>query len=169
MSPTTFVTMLSSALRRTATAATRASRTTAVTRPGYYSSLLAHRHVPIAHLPKAFSTTLPTAHLAKAFSTTSPKAEEAGGSPPPPPPKRGPSRFRTFLKYSAYVAGSTVVGVFVLTGCIFLHDAFTYNEERDIDIPVFAESTTHSKRARLDAEGDKIDDERIIQWYVLNL
>ena len=118
--------MLSFALRRTAMRAANVARLRQqslriLPRP----TLLASRHVS--------RLALPISQLRKAFSTTSVKAEEAGnaGSPsgPPPPPKRRLPSFRTFLKYSAYTAGSTVVGVFVLTGCIFLHDAFTYNEK----------------------------------------
>ncbi|TBU35492.1 nucleotide-binding domain-containing protein [Dichomitus squalens] len=45
-------------------------------------------------------------------------------------------RFRTFARYTFYLAGSTLVGCFVLTGAIFLHDAFTY-QERNVDrVPV---------------------------------
>ena len=67
----------------------------------------------------------------KAFSTTVPKAVESTGSSGSSG-SAGPKRritIRSVIKYTALLAGSTVVGVFVLTGVIFLHDAFTYTEK----------------------------------------
>ncbi|KAI0819034.1 nucleotide-binding domain-containing protein [Irpex lacteus] len=45
-------------------------------------------------------------------------------------------QFRTVVKYTGYLIGSTAVGLFVLTGAIFLHDAFTYNEKHIEGVPV---------------------------------
>ncbi|EPS95185.1 FAD/NAD-binding domain-containing protein [Fomitopsis schrenkii] len=57
--------------------------------------------------------------------------------PSPPPPKRTFIRsLRTVVKYSVYLAGSTVVGTAVLLAAIFLHDAFTYTDEHIEGVPV---------------------------------
>ncbi|RDX46860.1 nucleotide-binding domain-containing protein [Lentinus brumalis] len=45
-------------------------------------------------------------------------------------------RARTAAKYTFFVFGSTVVGCVVLTGAIFLHDAFTYHNRNIEGVPV---------------------------------
>ncbi|KAH8106890.1 nucleotide-binding domain-containing protein [Cristinia sonorae] len=57
-------------------------------------------------------------------------------SPPPPPPPKSFPRLRTFAKYTFYLGASAAVGLFTLTGCIFLHDAFTYTEKHVEGVPV---------------------------------
>lgn len=118
--------MLVLALRRAATQATN------IARPRQARLHALPHPVPLAtrHVARL---ALPASQLQRAFCMTPAKAEQASGAGssagPPPPPKRKLPRFRTVLRYSAYIAGSTVLGVFVLTGSIFLHDAFTYNEK----------------------------------------
>ncbi|ETW86117.1 hypothetical protein HETIRDRAFT_471436 [Heterobasidion irregulare TC 32-1] len=61
--------------------------------------------------------------------------------PPPPPPPLPPhrpvlGRLRTFAKFTVYLAASSALGVVVLTGCIFVHDAFTYTERHVDRVPV---------------------------------
>jgi len=93
------------------------------------------------------NTALFRAQLARPSSLISPSArrpffassifrEEAGlPSPPPTPPpaKKKPlaivQRSLWLLKGFALIIGSTVVGVVVVGGAIFVHDAFTYSEE----------------------------------------
>ena len=72
-----------------------------------------------ATLPKQWSQQLSRPPTRFFTSTTSKWAEQ-------PRPRRIPP-FRTVFKWSAYLAGSTLIGVFMLTGVIFLHDACTYN------------------------------------------
>lgn len=62
---------------------------------------------------------------------------------PPPPPPPEPSTTRKALKscitgakWTAYLVGSSVVGILFFTGCIFVHDAFTYNEKHLDRVPV---------------------------------
>ncbi|EKM55109.1 uncharacterized protein PHACADRAFT_183946 [Phanerochaete carnosa HHB-10118-sp] len=125
--------MLVPALRRAATRATN------IARPRQLRPHALPGPVPLAtrHVPRL---ALPIPQLRRAFSTSLAKAEQASGAGgsagSPPPPKRKLPRFRTVLKYSAYIVGSTVFGVFVLTGVIFLHDAFTYNEKHIEGVPV---------------------------------
>lgn len=118
-SPTTPIAMLASALRRAATVVARPRPQRLHTLPRACSFATRSYPQPVLQIPR----------LRKAFHTTPAKSEQPPDRPPPPRPKRSLPSFRTVLKYSAYIAGSTVVGVFVLTGCIFLHDAFTYNEK----------------------------------------
>ncbi|KAI0345429.1 nucleotide-binding domain-containing protein [Trametopsis cervina] len=47
-----------------------------------------------------------------------------------------PRRLRLAVKYTGYLLGSTVVGLVVVTGAIFLHDAFTYSEKNIEGVPV---------------------------------
>ncbi|KAI0053855.1 mitochondrial NADH dehydrogenase [Auriscalpium vulgare] len=58
--------------------------------------------------------------------------------PPPPPPPRG--RFvriaRTTVRFAAFASFSAVLGVVVLTGGIFVHDAFTYTDRHINRVPV---------------------------------
>jgi len=58
--------------------------------------------------------------------------------PPPPPPRRSPLIQRTLTagKWCGILLGSTVLGVIVVGGVIFVHDAFTYNEKYLANIPV---------------------------------
>ena len=59
-------------------------------------------------------------------------------TPPPPLPPHRPvlGRLRTFAKFTVYLAASSALGVVVLTGCIFVHDAFTYTERHIDRVPV---------------------------------
>ncbi|KAI0362648.1 nucleotide-binding domain-containing protein [Trametes cingulata] len=65
--------------------------------------------------------------LAKTYATS---------APPPPPSAKVVSRWRTFARYTFYLVGSSIVGVGLLTGVIFLHDAFTYRERHIEGVPV---------------------------------
>lgn len=66
----------------------------------------------------------------RAFSTTPPRPEPLKAKW-----QRLPPRARTVIKYTGYAAGSTVVGVFVLTSLILLHDAFTYRTKYVDGVP----------------------------------
>ncbi len=85
---------------------------TRISQPSYYVSRL--RNTPLSV----------NASAKRAFSATQAKGEATSG----PGPTRRFSRLRTIFKYGAFLAGSTVVGCLVVTGAIFLHDAFTYTE-----------------------------------------
>ncbi|THH28918.1 hypothetical protein EUX98_g5271 [Antrodiella citrinella] len=65
----------------------------------------------------------------------SPTSRTSNQAPPPPPPKPT-SRLRNFAKYTLYLTASAAVGLFTLTGAIFLHDAFTYTEQHIEGVPV---------------------------------
>lgn len=60
------------------------------------------------------------------------------GTPPPPPPKGNiiVRYTKTAFRWTALLAGSSVVGLLVLTGGIFVHDAFTYSERHAEKVPV---------------------------------
>lgn len=45
-------------------------------------------------------------------------------------------RTRLLLRWTGYAAASTVLGVSLITGAIFVHDAFTYNEAHVDKVPV---------------------------------
>jgi hypothetical protein len=45
-------------------------------------------------------------------------------------------RTRLLLRWTGYAAASTVLGVSLITGVIFIHDAFTYNEAHVDKVPV---------------------------------
>lgn len=45
-------------------------------------------------------------------------------------------RTRLFLRWTGYAAASTVLGVTLITGAIFVHDAFTYTEAHVDKVPV---------------------------------
>lgn len=55
---------------------------------------------------------------------------------PPTPPRRFLHRTRLCARYSAYLLGSTVVGLGVVAGAIFVHDAFTYTDKHVDRVPV---------------------------------
>jgi len=45
-------------------------------------------------------------------------------------------RTRLLLRWTGYAAASTVLGVTLITGAIFVHDAFTYSEAHVDKVPV---------------------------------
>lgn len=45
-------------------------------------------------------------------------------------------RTRQLLRWTGYAAGSTVLGVTLITGAIFVHDAFTYTDAHVDKVPV---------------------------------
>ena len=45
-------------------------------------------------------------------------------------------RTRLLLRWTGYAVGSTVLGVTLITGAIFVHDAFTYSEAHVDKVPV---------------------------------
>jgi NADH dehydrogenase len=45
-------------------------------------------------------------------------------------------RTRLALRYTGYIVASSVVGLSVLTGAVFLHDAFTYTDKHVDRVPV---------------------------------
>lgn len=51
-------------------------------------------------------------------------------------PRRLLHRTRLLLRWTGYAAASTVVGVALITGAIFVHDAFTYTEAHVDKVPV---------------------------------
>lgn len=77
------------------------------------------------------------------LSTRTPLRTQSTGPSTSPPPPPEPSTARKVLKtcgtgakWTAYLVGSSVVGVLFFTGCIFVHDAFTYNEKHIDRVPV---------------------------------
>ena len=61
------------------------------------------------------------------------------GLPNPPPPSRSVvllRRFATGLKWSGFLIGCSALGVGLLTGGLFLHDIFTYNDKHLDKVPV---------------------------------
>ncbi|KAI0371681.1 nucleotide-binding domain-containing protein [Pilatotrama ljubarskyi] len=86
-----------------------------------------HRALPLpAHSRLSFPGRFKPS-LAKPYATS---------APPPPPAAKLVSRWRTFARYTFYLVGSSIVGVGLLTGVIFLHDAFTYRERHIDGVPV---------------------------------
>ncbi|KAF8463805.1 nucleotide-binding domain-containing protein [Gautieria morchelliformis] len=67
--------------------------------------------------------------LPRVFATSS------ESSSPPPRPKFL-RRTLVAAKWSAVFIGSTAVGVVLIGGCIFIHDAFTYNDKHLAGVPV---------------------------------
>ena len=53
-----------------------------------------------------------------------------------PSPRPFLYRTRQFLRWTGYTAASTVLGVTLITGAIFVHDAFTYTEAHVDKVPV---------------------------------
>ncbi|KAG8733062.1 hypothetical protein FRC11_008943 [Ceratobasidium sp. 423] len=84
--------------------------------------------------------------LAKAysskFSTTAPRRSNPSpipGSPAPPPPSWATILMRrgvAGLKWSGFLIGSSALGIGLLTGSLFVHDAFTYNDRHVEKVPV---------------------------------
>ncbi|KAB5595440.1 NADH dehydrogenase [Ceratobasidium theobromae] len=76
------------------------------------------------------------------FSTTFPRRSNPSpipGSPAPPPPPRSAVIVRRLvkgLKWSGGMIASTALGIGILTGGLFLHDAFTYSERHVQNVPV---------------------------------
>lgn len=86
------------------------------------------RAVPIpGMLLRAAARPPPIARLCGPSSLLRTRPFSSALTPPPPRPRF--VRVRTFVRWSGYLAGSTVVGVAILTSAIFLHDAFTYNTQ----------------------------------------
>ncbi|KAI0072265.1 nucleotide-binding domain-containing protein [Panus rudis PR-1116 ss-1] len=80
---------------------------------------------------------IPRHTVTRAFSSsTSRRAEPSSSTVDAVKKPKSIPRFRRFLRLTFYLAGSTIVGVFVLTTVIFLHDAFTYKEEHIEGVPV---------------------------------
>jgi hypothetical protein len=83
------------------------------------------------HLHSSYQTipTTSTRNFSRAFSSTVWRLNVQHPAPEAPtPPRRRLPRIRTVVKFTGYLIGSTIVGIFVLTGGIFLHDALTYTE-----------------------------------------
>ncbi|KIK59475.1 hypothetical protein GYMLUDRAFT_44452 [Collybiopsis luxurians FD-317 M1] len=57
-------------------------------------------------------------------------------TPQPKPRNRLLQRAVVLVKYTGYIAASTVVGVGVVTAAIFVHDAFTYTERHVDRVPI---------------------------------
>ena len=53
-----------------------------------------------------------------------------------PSPRPFLYRTRLLLRWTGYAAGSAVLGVTLVTGAIFIHDAFTYTEAHVDKVPV---------------------------------
>ncbi|OCH88794.1 nucleotide-binding domain-containing protein [Obba rivulosa] len=73
---------------------------------------------------------------ARLFSTSRPLLASGSSGDSAPKQSRFWPRTRTFLRFTVYLCGSTIVGVAVLTSAIFVHDAFTYNERHVDGVPV---------------------------------
>lgn len=94
------------------------------------------QHARTLTLPRTPATRMRTQPL----SSTPPKffSDNFYPSPPPPPPPRGPvlRRLRLAARYGTYLLFSSVLGIGVLTGAVFVHDAFTYTDLHVDRVPV---------------------------------
>ena len=71
------------------------------------------------------------------WSSSSRKDAEKPTPPPTPPPKATlGQRLKTAARWTMYIGGSSVAGVLLLGGAIFLHDAFTYTDRHVDRVPV---------------------------------
>jgi NADH:quinone reductase (non-electrogenic) len=81
-------------------------------------------------------------HIASSSRRLSPKSSGSLTFPrvlttfSPPPRSKALHRTLVAAKWSAILVGSTTLGVFVIGSCIFVHDAFTYNEKHLAGVPV---------------------------------
>ena len=64
---------------------------------------------------------------------------------PPSPAQRLLRRSRVVLKYTTYLAFSSVLGIVIVGSCIFIHDAFTYTDQHVDRVPV-SPLALHPKR-----------------------
>ncbi|KAI0705930.1 nucleotide-binding domain-containing protein [Cytidiella melzeri] len=139
MSPPTML----GALRHASVAATRPSSSVA-SRNAFHTlqshrrirSLCTHPQPPHTHqlaIPVTFSPNYPRAFSS---SVTRQDVQQPAAPETPQAPRRKFMRFKTLVRYTGYLFGSTVVGVVVLTGAIFLHDAFTYSEKHIEGVPI---------------------------------
>ncbi|EJD53336.1 nucleotide-binding domain-containing protein [Auricularia subglabra TFB-10046 SS5] len=83
----------------------------------------------------------PASFSPRRFASTAPNLPPPGPRPPPPPPQLKPrskvlSRVFLVAKGCAYVTLSTALGILVVGGAIFVHDAFTYNTRHVDRVPV---------------------------------
>lgn len=76
------------------------------------------------------------------FGTTFPRFAEPSpipGSPAPPPTPRSKvilQRCVTGLRWSSYLVASTALGICLIGGGVFIHDAFTYTDKHVSNVPV---------------------------------
>ncbi|CAE6427992.1 unnamed protein product [Rhizoctonia solani] len=76
------------------------------------------------------------------FHTTVPRLTNPSpipGSPAPPPPSWTTLLMRrgiAGLKWTGFLIGSSALGIGLLTGALFVHDAFTYNDKHVEKVPV---------------------------------
>ncbi|KAH7343714.1 nucleotide-binding domain-containing protein [Rhizoctonia solani] len=76
------------------------------------------------------------------FHTTVPRLTNPSpipGSPAPPPPSWTTILMRRGLfglKWTGFLIGSSALGIGLLTGALFVHDAFTYNDKHVEKVPV---------------------------------
>ncbi|ELU45742.1 NADH dehydrogenase [Rhizoctonia solani AG-1 IA] len=101
--------------------------------PRYYRPLTGFRRAPLFSNEFAYSSK---------FSTTIPRRADPSpipGSPAPLPPSRSSIILRrsvTGLKWAGFLIGSSVLGIGLLTGALFIHDVFTYNDRHLEKVPV---------------------------------
>ncbi|KAI0748361.1 nucleotide-binding domain-containing protein [Daedaleopsis nitida] len=89
--------------------------------------------------PQALTRLPPTAYSRLSFSPLRlPLTARTYASATPNPSTSSTiiRRCKTVARYTFYLVGSTVVGCVILTGGIFLHDAFTYTERHIDRVPV---------------------------------
>ncbi|KAF8709427.1 Pyridine nucleotide-disulfide oxidoreductase, partial [Rhizoctonia solani] len=101
--------------------------------PRHYRPLTGFRRAPLFSNEFAYSSK---------FSTTIPRRADLSpipGSPAPLPPSRSSIILRrsvTGLKWAGFLIGSSVLGIGLLTGALFIHDVFTYNDRHLEKVPV---------------------------------
>lgn len=105
--------------------------------------LLRPRSLPqIPRRALSFARTSGPRTQAQPLSSTTPKFFSDNkfypAPPPPPPPPKGPvlRRLRLVARAGIYLAFSSVLGLGVIVGGVFLHDAFTYTDLHVDRVPV---------------------------------
>ena len=96
---------------------------------------------PFAHWPILRPLQHPSAAPApyRAWSSSSRRSAALPETPPPkvpPPPRSALARAKSVLKWSAFLGASSVAGVLLIGGAIFVHDAFTYTDRHVDRVPV---------------------------------
>jgi hypothetical protein len=104
------------------------------------TTMLSRTRLPARTIISRHANHLPQVPLARRTISSSPAFfnDNFYPSPPPPPPPKNPflARARLVGRYGAYLVFSSVLGVGLVTGGIFLHDAFTYNSAHADRVPV---------------------------------
>ncbi|EMD38098.1 hypothetical protein CERSUDRAFT_113234 [Gelatoporia subvermispora B] len=103
------------------------------------NTFVQYRPIPRAGIPPALAlSSPPTGSLLRArlFSTSRPHfAPESTGKSAPKGSRFWPNT-RLLGRYTLYLCASSAIGLTVLVTAIFIHDAFTYNEQHIDGVPV---------------------------------